>query len=164
MAGSESLTITVHDLMLNFREALSALTPFMDRIRIGWRDAEAYDDWDEIAQALYKNMVLQSVLFSTEPANDFSTPQYGMAYPAYDDKSFIEVESHTLQFSGQLVFVGFSTLERFFDQVRCQPVSGPAFRALGEPVCLPLEGVHFRFVVNKGNGELEHLSTIIVEV
>ncbi len=164
MAGGERWTTSVHHLMLNFRDALVALIPYMERGRIPWRDEEAYDDWDEIAQSLYKNMVLRSILFSTEHQDDLATPEYGTVYPSYDGKSFIEVVETTPQLDGYKVFVGFSTQEHPFDQVRYQPVSGSDLRATGAPVCIPLGETKFTFVANTESGVQERFSTILVEV
>ena len=59
---------------------------------------------------------------------------------------------------------GFSTLERPFDQVRYQTVSGSDLRAVGELGCMPLGEAIFKCVVNKGAGEREELSALEVEV
>jgi hypothetical protein len=163
MESKERWSTTVDDLMLNFREALASLVPYMERVKIGWRDEEAYDDWDNISQVLYENMVLRSVQFSTERQEALVTPDYGTIYLSYGDKSFIEVVDDGFQLSGYKVFVGFSTLEHPFDQVSYQVVSGPDLRAVGDPGCMPLVEVSFKFVVNKGTGEREKLSTLEVE-
>lgn len=136
----------------------------MDRVKIGWRNEEAYDDWDSISQNLYENMVLRSVQFSSERQEALFTPDYGTIYPSYGDKSYIEVADSGSQLNGYKVFVNFSTLERPFDQVTYQIVSGPDLRAVGAPGGMPLVEAKFKFVVNKGSGEREKLSALEVEV
>lgn len=164
MAGLELWTISIQNLMLCFRDALAALTPSMDRVKIGWRDEEAYDDWDEIAQCLYQNMVLRSVRFSLDRPEGFTTPEYGTVYPSYGDKSFIEVPDSSSPLGEYRVFVGFATLRHPFDQIRCVRVSGPDLRALGEANCIPLEGSLFMFMFSTGAGQRTRLSEISVEV
>jgi hypothetical protein len=164
MASEERWATSVRDLVLNFRDALAALTPYMDRVKIGWRDAEAYDDWDEIAQGLYENMVLRSILYSIGQEEGLSTPEYGMVYPSYQEKSFIEVGGDASPRGKFRVFVGFSTLEHPFDQVRYQLVSGLDLRAAGNPTCIPLGDANFVFIVNKGDQDRERLSDILVQV
>jgi hypothetical protein len=163
MTREEKWATSVHNLVLNFRDALVALTPYMDRANIGWRDEEAYDDWDEVAQSLYKNMVIRSVLFSIED-DGLTMAEYDMVYTSYEDKSFIEVVGNTPQENEYLSFVGFSTLEHPFDQVRYQLVSGPDLRAAGSPACMQVKGVSFRFIVNKGGRKRERLSDILVQL
>jgi hypothetical protein len=164
MATQEQWRTTVQDLMLNFHEALVALTPYMDRVKIGWRDEEAYDDWDHIAQSLYQNMVLRSILFSTECQDDLATPDYGTVYPSYGDKSFIEIVGDPSQPRLYRVFVGFSTREHPFDQVLYLPVSGPDLRPASDPVPMRLGEAKFMFVINKGDGAQIRHSSILVDV
>jgi hypothetical protein len=164
MDREERWNTSVHDLMLNFRDALTALTPFMDKAKIGWRDVEAYDDWDEISQCLYQDMVVRSIQFSVKHQHDWITPDYGTVYPSYGDKSFIDVSERNLKLGGYQVFIGFSTLEHPFDQIRYQAVFGDDLRAVGEPTCMPLGEAKFMFVVNKESGGREKLSAILVDV
>jgi hypothetical protein len=164
MVGAEQWTTSVRNLILNFRDALAILTPYMDKAKIGWRDQDSYDDWDEIAQSLYKNMVLRSILFSIERKEGIITPEYGMIYPSYEDKSFIEVIGSTSPLDGYQVFVGFSTLEQPFDQITYQQVSGVGLRAIGEPACLRLAEANFMSIVNRESGGRERLSDILLQV
>jgi len=48
---------TVTDLVLNFGDACRALVPSLDRARIPWSDANQYDNWDRIAEALFESLV-----------------------------------------------------------------------------------------------------------
>jgi hypothetical protein len=164
MLSEEKWATSVHILVLNFRDALVALTYYMDRAKIGWRDEAAYDDWDEIAQSLYKNMILRSVQFSLESEEGLITPDYGTALPSYEDMSFVEVVAKKSQSDGYLVFIGFSTLVHPFDQVRCQPVSGFDLRVTGDPFCMQLKEAQFEFIICKRNRGRERLSDIMVRV
>ncbi len=164
MASAEKWATSVRNLVLNFHDTLVALTPYMDKAKIGWRDEEAYDDWDEIAQSLCRNMIMRSVQFSLEDEDGLTMPEYGTVYPSYEGKSFIEVVSNTIQADKCFVFVGFSTLEHPFDHVRCQPVSGIDLCATGDPAYMQLGEVHFEFILNKGDRGRKRLSDILVQV
>lgn len=164
MAAEGRWTTSVHNLVMTFRDALAALTPFMDRAKIGWRDEEAYDDWDEIAESLYKNIVLRSILFSSACQDCLATPKYGMAYPAYGDKSFIEVIRRNSPETECQVFIGFSSFDNPFDQVRYQALSRPECHAIGEIICMPLGEAQFIFSVKKKGGIRETVSNFVVEI
>jgi hypothetical protein len=48
---------TVTNLVLNFGDACRALVPSLDRARVPWSDANQYDNWDRIAEALFESLV-----------------------------------------------------------------------------------------------------------
>lgn len=64
MSGSWSTTIT--ELLGTLRQALTVLVPVAEKIRMPWRDGEAYDDWDAIAECLYDNLVVHSIAWATQ--------------------------------------------------------------------------------------------------
>lgn len=164
MPHPELWNTTVHDLMLNFRDCLVALIPYMDRAKIPWRDHEAYDQWDEITETLYKHMVVGTVLFAIGDQDELITPRYDMLYPSYGEKSFIAIESTPSPSSTQLVFLSFSTRERPFDHVNYQAVSGPDLLVVGEPARMPFEDARFVFMAKKADGTRQKLTTILVEL
>ena len=163
MSAKKRFRTTVHDLMLNFRDALAALTPYMDRAKIPWRDEEAYDDWDDICQAVYRNMVLRTIQFSIGYQDSLTIPEYGTVYPYYGKKSFIEVAESRPQLTEYKGFVGFSTLKCSFDQVRYQRVASD-LNAVGETELIPLANATFTFILNREIGERKMLSTLLIEV
>src|SRR3954466_740972 len=84
---------TVDQLLLVFRDALRALVPHVEKVRIEWRDGSAYDDWDAIAQTLYERMVVSSLLWAM-PENERERsqfPDYNMTYSSYGGKTVIAV-------------------------------------------------------------------------
>lgn len=58
---SERWHIAVDELMIIFRDAIGALIPFAERMRMPWREPDAYDDWDGICLSLYKSFVIMAV-------------------------------------------------------------------------------------------------------
>ena len=103
-------------LLFNFREALVAILPYVDAVKIGWRDHEAYDDWDEISSSLYRNMVEKSILHSIECRQDLKVPPYDLLIPSYC--GYLHIAVIFPQYSN-LAFIGFSTQNDPFDSVKC---------------------------------------------
>jgi hypothetical protein len=54
---------TVTNLVRNFGEACRALVPSLDRARVSWSDANQYDNWDRIAEALFESLVVEPCRF-----------------------------------------------------------------------------------------------------
>jgi hypothetical protein len=54
---------TVTNLVRNFGEACRALVPSLDRARVSWSDANQYDNWDRIAEALFESLVIEPCRF-----------------------------------------------------------------------------------------------------
>ena len=77
----------VTDLVFIFREALQVLAPVVRKAQINYEDDLAYDDWDNIAQNLYSNIVERSVRFATGLDGDLSLPSYAMLYETYEQNA-----------------------------------------------------------------------------
>jgi len=85
--------MTVNDLVGNFRAGLLGLLPSVERIGLPWKRNEAYDEWDDLASAVYKALVvepLRSGLNASEQ-DRFGLPDYDMLLPTYAGISMIEV-------------------------------------------------------------------------
>lgn len=109
---------TVGQLIVVFRDALRALIPHVERVRIEWRDGSAYDDWDEIAQTLYEKIVVSSLLWAM-PEDDrerSQLPDYSTTYASYAGKTIIAVNRTSTE--ERLVFHSFATEKDPFDKVR----------------------------------------------
>lgn len=61
--GMDHHRITVTDFIFNFRNACQALVPCLDRARIAWSDANQYDNWDRISEALFESLVAEPCVF-----------------------------------------------------------------------------------------------------
>lgn len=109
---------TVSELSLVFRDALRALVPHLERVRIDWRDGSAYDDWDDIAQTLYEKIVTSSVLWALpeEERKRCEFPKYNMTYSSYAGKTLITLNCASA--AERLVFHSFTTAMTPFDRVR----------------------------------------------
>lgn len=83
----------VTDLIMNFRMALFVLIPSIERVGIPWKRPDAYDEWDNIAAALYQALIVEPLRSCLPEAdrNLFSLPDYDMVLPSYMTHSVIEV-------------------------------------------------------------------------
>ena len=109
---------TVSHLVLVFRDALRALVPHVERVRIEWRESSAYDDWDEIAQTLYETIVVASVLWAMpeDERERCRFAEYNMIYASYAGKTVIAVNGTSA--GERLVFHSFATEKEPFDRAR----------------------------------------------
>lgn len=144
---------TVTDILWIFRESLIALIPSMEKAKIGWRDNEAYDDWDEIAKVLYEKIIVRSIQFSLGVDNSVDLPSYGIRYDSYKGRSFIicETEQSAIDENFFNIFLGFSTETNFFDQVNVAE-SKPDNLNLNKVKSIKITDVkNFCLMVNKTN-------------
>src|SRR5437867_12662524 len=83
---------TVNDLMAILRRALLAIAPVMEEAHIHLEEGKAYDDWDELAQTLYKNVVVRSVQWSEGLDLQLRMPAYDMLYAHYLQFAYVGVQ------------------------------------------------------------------------
>lgn len=106
---------TVSEVVDVFRNALIAIVPWLEKARIGWREGDAYDDWDNISNALYENIVCSS-LFG-EVAQEYDIVGYDFITNDYSRVNFILVR--TGQYEGNdLAFVSFQSIDRPMDMIK----------------------------------------------
>jgi len=86
---SENWKTSVTELLTILKGALLAIIPWLEKAKIKWKEDEAYDDWDNIAEALYKNIVCSSL--TVEASRDYKIAKYDFNYDDYSSINFIEV-------------------------------------------------------------------------
>jgi len=84
-------TVSVTELLIIFRGALLAIIPWIEKAKIKWKEHEAYDDWDNIAESLYKNIVCSSL--TGEVASQYTIAKYNFDYDDYSSVDFIGVRN-----------------------------------------------------------------------
>ncbi|MDB5620618.1 hypothetical protein [Tardiphaga sp.] len=94
-----------------FRDALQGLIPTLERARIAWREPDAYHDWDEMSEAVYRSIVIRSLEFAVEVGPFLSIPNYGFSLPTYESNSFVSEETRL----GSTAFICFETQHEPFD-------------------------------------------------
>lgn len=119
MIENNKLVISVQDLIEVFRGALIALIPFLDRVKIEWRQGQSYDDWDNISLSLYQNIVCASLV--GEVSSEYKIAQYDFLYPNYDSLDFLRAK-WKLQSEKNFVFVSFQSDLAPLDSVKVAEV------------------------------------------
>lgn len=157
-------TATPGELLNVFRDALLAIVPVVERAMMGWRDEEAYDDWDAIADVLYEQLVVASVRWSLAETDHaaFKMPPYNTLVESYNDLRFFAVTAPTLRAPG--AFHSFSTTGTAFDTVRVRELDEYG-EIVGEGViAVPIESVQYSLATKDRTGKLSHIDRITTTV
>ena len=104
--------------MAILREGLIALVPIADRARMAWRDDDTYDDWDRIAEALFRSVVVDSIENSNAGPLLRPLAKYGFVEQPLAEMSVIQVAHPSVPTPADLAFVDFGSTTTPFDTVR----------------------------------------------
>lgn len=103
--------ITLNELLLNFRNALVSLVPYLEKVEIPYKEGEDYDEWDRISEILYEELVINSVKSATKDRRSESYAKYGFYYDNYKKIDFIAFYSNNSD--DLFVFNSFSANNNF---------------------------------------------------
>ena len=109
------LEMSINELISIFRGSLIALIPWLDKAKIKWEDGVAYDDWDNIVESLYQNIVCASLV--GEVLAEYNIAKYNYYYKDFTSIEFIEVKT-SVESREQYVFIGFQSISTYFDSVK----------------------------------------------
>lgn len=112
----------VTNLMHNFRSALLALLPSIEKSGITWQRLDEFDVFDGICESLFELLVLPKIETFMLNKHHFipSMPKYGLFYKDYSKNSYIEVLPNKVESSGAIyTFVLFKSKTAPFDTVLC---------------------------------------------
>lgn len=151
-------TTSVNELIFIFRGALIAIIPWLEKAKIKWKEGEAYDDWDNIAESLYRNVVCSSL--TGEIASDYSIAKYNFEYEDYSLIDFIQVRSKNYP-DKCFAFVSFQSNSFPLDCVNVVELN-EADKVLGN-MNLKINDLEFNFVKNK-KGKKEIINEIKVKL
>ena len=142
----------MNEIINIFREALLALIPLLEKANIPWQDSEQFEEFDEIAEALFNCFVVHKIEnFITESYESIpNIPKYGFHYKDYSKMSFIEISPSDEPY--YLVFNFLVTNENAFDTVSCNKVSAEG-KLLEEGLLIDFNDATFRFLHRLPNGE-----------
>jgi hypothetical protein len=102
---------SITELIVTFSECLAALTPYMSKLGIEWKEPNNYDDWDNIAAEIYSSVVVRSVAYTVEGEYFARLPPYDTVLPNYGDTSFL----FSPQFGREAVFLKLESSDMPFD-------------------------------------------------
>ncbi len=103
---------TVNELLEIFHGAMFSIIPQIGKAKINWKEGKSYDDWDNIANALYENIVC-STLYG-EVTSEYSIAKYDLHYEKYSNIDFIKVYSKEYP-EKNLVFISFQCQSALFN-------------------------------------------------
>jgi len=167
--GHERHRFIVSDLVSVFRESLIALVPILEKVGVTWPNAngyEGYDQWDEIAETLFDNVVIDPIFYAitAESRESLLWSKYDINYQDYSSLSYVLVRPETSSelLDARLVFLRFSSKECLFDTVSCVPINEQGFRITADTVSLNVVGAKFSFRHWSNSGE-KFLDTFEIE-
>ncbi len=153
---NEMWSTTLNDLLYIFRNASIAIIPWLEKARIGWKEEEAYDDWDNIVNALYENIVCSS-LFG-EVSSEYDIAKYDFTLDSYANVNFILVKTRTDDGS-DLAFVSFLNITTPMDMLKVAVLGSDGL--VLEYRVIEYDEVEFVFV-RRINGGIELVTEIDV--
>lgn len=142
------------EILTIFRDAILALIPTFEKAKIAWKEGEAYDDFDNIVEALYSNIVCSSL--TGEVASQYNMPRYCGRYNYYASMDFIEVKNGT---GKRFAFIAYQTEKTPFDIIQVAELD-EAGKVIGYSN-VKFEGATFIFIKNN-NGRRDHIDNIEV--
>ncbi len=105
---------TVTFLMNAFRRALQAMAPIAESVGLTWRDSEAYDEWDALAESLFDVLVVSAVMGDVKvAAGRAALSRYGYGPPPAASPAGSWIEVDVPEMLGTYSFVAFGSNEDF---------------------------------------------------
>ncbi len=149
---------TVTDLLVIFQGALISIIPWLEKAKIKWEDEEAYDDWDNIAESLFKNIVCSSL--TGEILAEYKIAKYNFKNDDYSTLNLIEVKNNDNP-EKKFVFIAFQSNSSPMDSIKVA-VLDKADKVVGYD-SLRFENLEFVFVKNR-SGKKEIVENIKVNL
>jgi hypothetical protein len=137
--------MTVEAILQNFRQALSAVAPHFQRVEIPWQRPAAYDEWDSVASALFRALVVEVLRENPESfdRDGLALPDYDLLVDDYSKYTVLIVENPLLS-AGRHVFHAFGTASQPFDLVETRRVSEEGKPLTSQLEACPVGGSRFR--------------------
>ncbi len=146
----ESMWSTSINYLLDiFKGAVLSIIPWLDKAKINWKDEDAYDDWDNIVNALFENIVCSSIV--GEVSKNYPIAKYNYHYDDYSNVDFIIIRSGEYA-NENLAFISFQSISDPFDNIKVA-ILNISFKVV-KRVSIKNENIDFKFCRNK-NGKKE---------
>ncbi len=149
---------SVNELIAIFRGALNAIIPWLEKAKIKWNEEDSYDDWDNIANTLYENIVCSSLI--GEVIANYHIAKYNFHYDNYSHIDFILVGSTEYQ-NTNLAFISFQSILSPLDSIKVAILDN-SYKTV-DYITLEEKNIEFKFIRNN-NGKREVIDTIEVMI
>jgi hypothetical protein len=157
--------IDVTFVIFIFRESLLAIIPFFEQLRTPWREPEAYDEWDDVASALFNGLVKSSMIHGVpiEETDGIAIADYDLLLDDYSRVSFFSLKHLDNQKGALCLFHSFATALRPLDTIRYRRV-GSDGRVLDPRIeTCSIEDALFAFQYRTSSGTLRAINILQVE-
>lgn len=149
---------SIADLLRHFQASLRTMAPLAEDAKIPWREAEAYDEWDEIASAMYDVFVARPIAADTSiSAQARPLAPYDLRLESYKQNSVIAIEQSR---HSTLILNRLLAGEGDFSQCEALTVSPDLGQVVDEPVVRPFAEVDPLLVRRRLTGEADVLRTV----
>lgn len=150
--------LSVSDLIHNFRSGLIALIPIFEKMGIGWHDEEQSEEFDGIAESLYKWIVIAKLENYINDNYGFipSFSNYSFHYKDYAKLCFISIDSEIEENEEYFVFVSFKSYEWAFDTIICNKI-GKNGAIIEKDLELSFEDANFLLKLKLPDGNVKSL-------
>lgn len=148
----------VRELLVIFKEAITSIIPSLEKARINWKDGETYDEWDNIVESIFENIVFST--FIGEVLSEYNIAKYDFYYEDYSNINYIGVRNKEY-LDKKFAFVSF--------QIDLLPIINIKVAELDElekvisHTNLRFDDVEFYFVKNN-EGKKEYIDTIEITI
>ncbi|MCX6155827.1 MAG: hypothetical protein NT007_16905 [Candidatus Kapabacteria bacterium] len=142
-------TGNVSKVVDNFRTALLALLPIFDNAGISWGDEDQFEDFEAIAENLYRWMVNYKLENFVNDNFDFmpTSANYGFYYKDYTKYSFVEINTDS---DYHYPVVQLKSKDSAFDTILCNEIDANG-QIVNEGVEFTWDEVQFRFLLKKAD-------------
>lgn len=132
-----------------FKGAIIALIPWLENAKINWKDGDAYDDWDNIVNVLFENIVCSSII--GEVSENHSIAKYNYFYDDYANVDFIIIKSDYYK-NEKLAFISFQSVSNPFDSIKIA-ILNSSYKVV-KSTTIRNKNINFKFCRNR-NGKRE---------
>jgi hypothetical protein len=156
---------TLNELLEVFRSALRAVAPVLERAQIRHQEHLAYDDWDNIAQCLFANIVERSVASASQvvAGRQLQFPDYATLYTDYSQSALILVSDAAADVPRPMLFHSFVGREDIFDTAVGVEVESDMRTPKPDRREIPIERARFSVYIRTAAGQttLEQLTVLL---
>jgi hypothetical protein len=158
MTSDDVLTVSIDELVLNFRSALVALVPAAERAKMIWSDVmNQHADWEHLQACLFEVFVGRPLGVDRDRVEDeFSLARYDIDLGDYSRSSWIACRPKS---GNEFAFVRFLSKREPFDEVE-GVLTEPPTLTKGRSVKIPLGDATFSYMRHMPDGRIIRVQNI----
>lgn len=146
----------VNEIIEIFRESLNTIVPIFEKAKLEWKVGKAYDEWDNVCEALFKSIVCCN-LYNDSLLN-YPIAEYGFTYSNYLELDYIELITNE---NRKIVFLSFDNTNHPFNKINVVELDKNENRI--DLIKLNYDNLSFRFI-KKSENKIEAIENIKVDI